>query len=38
VGSRATTPSAEGRGMAYIEERRNGWLVVWREGETGKKL
>jgi integrase len=24
--------------MAYIEERKNGYLVVWRDAETGKKL
>jgi hypothetical protein len=23
--------------MAYVEERKSGWLVVWREAETGKK-
>jgi hypothetical protein len=23
--------------VAYIEERKNGWLVVWRDGETGRK-
>lgn len=23
--------------MAYVEERKNGWLVVWRDADTGRK-